>query len=211
MSDLRTVAVFDRHRLVAEVLASGLSARGVRATGIELTEAAAPPAWLSDGDVVLLDAHVGWPEVQRWLTLLALDSPGTRLALMTGASTPVSETTARRAGVWGWFARKATLSTAATVVRTVLDGHPMFATHGAVVELPRQRQPLTRREQQVLAEIAAGVSYAQIAERLQVSHNTVRTHATSIRTKLGVRNRSAAVAVAHGVRIVDDREGSRLR
>jgi DNA-binding NarL/FixJ family response regulator len=126
---------------------------------------------------------------------------------MTGAAPPVSELTARRAGAWGWFARRATLGTAATVIRSVQAGRPMFVSPGPVSDIPAPRQALTIREQQVLAEIAAGVSYADIATRLNVSHNTVRTHATSIRTKLGVRSRSAAVAVAHGVRIIESADG----
>lgn len=201
MTGSQTVTVFDRHRLVAEAIASGLTSRGVRAMGLALSQSSDPPPWLAVGDVVVLDAGIGWSDVQRWLATCRAQGVGARVVLVTDGAAPVSELTARRAGAWGWFARKATLGTAAMVVRRVLDGGPLFVVHGPAPALPESRQPLTSREQEVLAEIAAGVSYAEIASRLRVSHNTVRTHATSIRTKLGVRSRSAAVAVAHGVRI----------
>jgi DNA-binding NarL/FixJ family response regulator len=210
MADFSTVVVLDHRPLVAELLAAGLTARGYRAIGHQLTSDT-PVRELSDADVLLLDASSGWAATQRWLAASGINGHGPRVVLMTEGAPPVGEVTARRAGVWGWFASRSTLGTASTVVRTVLNGRPCFPAQARTVKIPEQRHALTTREQQVLAEIAAGVSYAEIAERLQVTHNTVRTHATSIRTKLGVRSRSAAVAVANGVRIADtpDRCGPR--
>lgn len=56
----------------------------------------------------------------------------------------------------------------------------------------RKRQPLdplTDREEQVLAEIAQGRTNAEIAADLYITLSTVKTHVTSLMTKLGVRNR----------------------
>ena len=60
---------------------------------------------------------------------------------------------------------------------------------------------LTPREQEVLQALAEGLSDKEIAERLYVGIGTVRTHITSILTKLGVQSRLQALvfAVHHGI------------
>jgi ATP/maltotriose-dependent transcriptional regulator MalT len=55
---------------------------------------------------------------------------------------------------------------------------------------------LTGREVEVLGLVAQGLTNAQVAERLFVSPATVNTHLTSIYSKLGVANRSAAIHFA---------------
>ena len=55
---------------------------------------------------------------------------------------------------------------------------------------------LTRRELDILREIAAGKSTREIADALFVSENTVKTHASRVFSKLNVRRRTQAVHVA---------------
>ena len=55
---------------------------------------------------------------------------------------------------------------------------------------------LTHRELDVLRCLCAGLSNAQIADRLTVSSNTVRHHVRNILSKLHVNNRTSAVAIA---------------
>jgi pimeloyl-ACP methyl ester carboxylesterase/DNA-binding CsgD family transcriptional regulator len=55
---------------------------------------------------------------------------------------------------------------------------------------------LTRRETEVLALIAAGLSDREIAERLVLSPHTVHRHVANVRTKLNLPTRAAAVAAA---------------
>lgn len=56
--------------------------------------------------------------------------------------------------------------------------------------------PLSDREQGVLALIAEGHSNQSVADKLFISLNTVKTHARKINTKLGVKNRTQAIAKA---------------
>ena len=56
---------------------------------------------------------------------------------------------------------------------------------------------LTDREQEVLVAVAAGSSNIEIAEELFVSAATVKSHVSSILTKLGLTNRAQAVAFAY--------------
>ena len=55
---------------------------------------------------------------------------------------------------------------------------------------------LTLREQEILQNVARGMSNAEIAEALIVSENTVKTHIKNILGKLHTKNRSEAVATA---------------
>lgn len=52
--------------------------------------------------------------------------------------------------------------------------------------------PLTRREQEVLALLAKGFLYKEIAQRLSISLDTVKKHCKNIYQKLNVRNRTEA-------------------
>lgn len=56
--------------------------------------------------------------------------------------------------------------------------------------------PISRREREVLACVAAGNDLHQIAEALTLSPNTVKTHLRNAIRKLGARNRAHAVALA---------------
>jgi len=53
--------------------------------------------------------------------------------------------------------------------------------------------PLTPRQLEILALLAKGLSYGQVAERLNISKQTVPAHIKNIYRKLQANNRSAAV------------------
>lgn len=69
---------------------------------------------------------------------------------------------------------------------------------GASATDPTSADPgdLTRRETEVLALVAGGLSDREIAERLVLSPHTVHRHVANVRTKLGLPTRAAAVAAA---------------
>ncbi|MGB2850055.1 MAG: helix-turn-helix transcriptional regulator, partial [Solirubrobacterales bacterium] len=61
---------------------------------------------------------------------------------------------------------------------------------------------LTRREREVLALVAGGLSDREIAERLVISEHTVHRHVSNIRTKLRVPSRTAAAAHATKLKLI---------
>jgi len=64
-------------------------------------------------------------------------------------------------------------------------------------------EPLSERELEVLQLIADGISRPEIASRLVISLNTVKTHARNIYDKLGVNNQMQAVGKARGLGLLD--------
>jgi DNA-binding NarL/FixJ family response regulator len=80
---------------------------------------------------------------------------------------------------------------------TTLAG-PMTATpqEQAQVASGATYVSLSPRERDVLHELARGSTYADIASNLFLSENTVKTHVSSVYSKLAVNRRSDALAVA---------------
>jgi two-component system NarL family response regulator len=77
-------------------------------------------------------------------------------------------------------------------IRAVMMSNPPAPT-----KTPGESQnPLTQREQEILAQIAAGKSNQEIAERLHIATGTVRVHVHAILQKLEVRDRTQAAVLA---------------
>jgi DNA-binding NarL/FixJ family response regulator len=93
-------------------------------------------------------------------------------------------------------ASAAEVSPAADVVVTARDATVSTRATNANVEDVSAVPPLTNRERQVLGLLADGLGNKQIAARLGISTNTVKTHLELLFDKLGVSSRTEAVATA---------------
>jgi DNA-binding NarL/FixJ family response regulator len=95
----------------------------------------------------------------------------------------------------------------AIVRRAELDVALVPAVHAVLagqIVLPRERRitvrrrPLSYREREILTLVAGGLTNAQIAQKLFLAESTVKGHLHTVYGKLGVKGRSAAIALAHG-------------
>jgi NarL family two-component system response regulator LiaR len=112
---------------------------------------------------------------------------------------------ALRAGAISYLLKDVSVDELAEAIRAAHAGRPTLAPEAtqALIEVARaaDRGPapghdLTPREREVLALIVEGLNNPQIAERLVISVTTVRSHASSIFSKLGVSNRAEAITLA---------------
>lgn len=86
------------------------------------------------------------------------------------------------------------------LVATLGPGRPQHAAE--LLEPGLSAPPLSPREQDVLYELARGATYADIADTLSVSENTVKTHVSSLYRKLDATRRSSALAAARAMRLI---------
>ncbi len=117
---------------------------------------------------------------------------------------------ALRAGASGFVLKDISPEDLVAAVRTVADGGALLAPSVTRRLITRFAAPpsldpsmvarldrLTSREREVLGAVAAGSSNIEIADDLFVSAATVKSHVSSILTKLGLNNRAQAVAFAY--------------
>ena len=87
---------------------------------------------------------------------------------------------------------------------------PVFVASPAAFAVDERRQRelgVTARELEILGLIAAGLSNREIAERLFVSENTVKTHSSRLFDKLGARRRTQAVQLGQAAGLLPGAAG----
>ena len=127
---------------------------------------------------------------------------------------------ALRAGASGFVLKDISPEDLVAAVRTVADGGALLAPSVTRRLISRFAAPpsldssvvsrldrLTSREREVLVAIAAGSSNIDIAEDLFVGAATVKSHVSSVLTKLGLTNRAQAVAFAYESGLVKPGDG----
>ncbi|MFE4665632.1 response regulator [Streptomyces sp. NPDC056716] len=186
---------------------SDIEVIGQAVNGLEAVEKAAE---LSP-DVVLMDIRMpelGGIEATRRVTTAM---PVTKVLVLTTFDLDEYVYEALRAGASGFLLKDASADQLAEAVRVVAAGDALLApgiTRRLIAEFSRlgttapaplkQRvATLTDRETEVLSLIAKGLSNAEIAERLVVAEQTVKTHVGRILVKLGLRDRTQAAVFAY--------------
>ncbi len=103
------------------------------------------------------------------------------------------------ASVGIWLGLKLTRHTETVIVREVMVAAPVTFIRD---ENKLASLAITPRELEILELIAAGLSNKEIADRVFVSENTVKTHSSRIFDKLGARRRTQAVQLAKEFRLI---------
>jgi DNA-binding NarL/FixJ family response regulator len=113
---------------------------------------------------------------------------------------------ALRAGANGFLLKRTRPEDIVRAIRMVVSGDSLLypaairtlaATHGSRDTAGLAHAGLTEREAEVLRLMASGLSNVEIAERLFVSVQTVKTHVGNVLAKLGARDRTQAVIAAY--------------
>jgi DNA-binding NarL/FixJ family response regulator len=205
------VLIVDDHPVVRQGLRAYLSSRA----GIEVVgeagdgEAAVAEASRLAPDVVLLDLVMpggGGVEAIRRLRA-AGDRP--RVVVLTSFAGDDQVVAAVRAGAVGYLLKDVAPADLEAAVRTVHRGGALLdpsVVAPVMAEVARGGAlsgtgQLTAREREVLALLARGLSNRELAAALYVSEKTVKTHVSSILTKLHLSDRTQAAlfAVRHGL------------
>jgi DNA-binding NarL/FixJ family response regulator len=155
-------------------------------------------------DVVLMDLRLGevsGVDLTRQMT--ALPSPPS-VVVLTAYTDPAAAIEAIRAGAVGFVSKKASVEQVIGAVRAAVLGgswlpHELLtrlvSEHADEDGAPQLIAQLTARERQVLTLMVSGLDRSGIAERLNQSPNTVRTHIRNMIVKLDCHSAIEAVAV----------------
>jgi DNA-binding NarL/FixJ family response regulator len=174
-------------------------------------------------DVVLMDVRMpvmDGIEATREITAEAGDGDRPRILVLTTFDLDEHVYDALSAGASGFLLKAVTADRLFDAVRVVAAGEALLAptvTRRLIAEFARLRPrplphgatlgALTPRETEVLRLIAEGLSNTEIAGRLVVGEETVKTHVGRVLSKLGLRDRTQAVVMAYESGLVVPRSG----
>jgi DNA-binding NarL/FixJ family response regulator len=168
-------------------------------------------------DVMLMDVRMPVLDGIEATRRIAADpaTAGVRVLILTTFDLDENVYAALSAGASGFLLKDATPEEIVHAVRVIADGESLLApsvTSRLVREFARRPTAgrprgdllasLTEREVEVLVLVAQGLSNAELADRLVVSHATAKTHVSRILTKLGLRDRAQLVVAAYEAGLV---------
>jgi DNA-binding NarL/FixJ family response regulator len=203
-----SVLVVDAERVFADAVAAQLDTEpsiAVVAAVSPCSQGAFVPS-SRPADIVLVDADL--TDGTSNSLCGRLTRCGSRVIMISYSSDPARIVSAVRAGAAAWVCKDESVDYLLRVVRGVARGETWLppAAAGTVLQMliqVRDRQEeadvlldaLTPRERQVLDCLAEGVGRREVALRLCLSANTVRTHTQNLMAKLGVHSTLEAVAM----------------
>ena len=145
-------------------------------------------------DIILMDVQMPNVDGIEAMRRIRARDPEARVIVLTTYRDEDYIFPSLRAGARGYLLKDASREELAEAIRAVHRGESLLDPQMA--DATRLREGLTARELEVLELMAAQHSNAQIAEKLFVSENTVKTHVSNILAKLGCSDRAAAVLTA---------------
>lgn len=213
MAEPLRVLVADDHPLYRDGVARTLAERagiavvatcGSADDAVALTERHRP-------DLVLLDISMPGGGIAAAGRIAALGH-GTRIVMLTVSERDEDVMGALKAGAHGYALKGVGAAELVEIVHAVAEGGSFVTPALAARLLTAMQRPerrdrpaesplatLSRREEEILAHVAAGLSNKEVARLLDLQEKTVKHYMTSILQKLHVRNRVEAALLARGV------------
>jgi DNA-binding NarL/FixJ family response regulator len=157
-------------------------------------------------DVLLMDIQLPGRSGIECTALLKADHPELQVLILTIYDDSELIFNALRAGAGGYLLKRSRPEELINAVEEVHAGGAPMSTNIArlvVSHFHRIRQPvsevekLTPREREVLDELAKGLLYKEVADRLGISRSTMNSHIEAIYRKLHVQTRTEAVLKLH--------------
>jgi DNA-binding NarL/FixJ family response regulator len=148
-------------------------------------------------DVTLMDLRLpGMSGIDATIAIRA-EFPEARIIMLTTSEGDVEVQRALEAGARGYLLKNTPALDLVEVIRQVHAGKKRIpAEVAAQLAEHMGQESLTNREVEILQQVAAGYRNRDIAERLFISEETVKSHLKHIMEKLNARDRTQAVAVA---------------
>lgn len=205
-----SVFVIDQERTFADALAARLEAEEDVEVVVAVHRQAPAPSLIvgRHADVVLLDGDLPGNAAIHLCEELSGRDEAPRVVMLSRRSEARRIADSVRAGAAAWVRKTESFAHLLRVVRGVAAGETWLppAEMGAVLRLllqerEQQRESdrllasLTPREREVLSCLADGAGRRDVAERLHLSANTIRTHLQNLMAKLGVHSTLEAVAL----------------
>lgn len=150
--------------------------------------------------LVLMDLRMPRMDGVEAIRRLSVDQPQVKVLVLTTFDADTEIVRAVEAGATGVLLKDAPREELFRAVRAAARGEPTLPTAVTARLLSRLRQPQidppSERELEVLGLVACGLTNQAIGRQLAISQATVKTHLVHVYAKLGVGDRTSAVAVA---------------
>ena len=178
---------------------------GTAAEGRDLVERLAP-------DVSLVDISLGDDSGIELTADLVDADPERRIVLYTGSTDVDQLISGLDSGARGYALKEGTPKELTAALETVADGgtyvDPRLRPALLSERATRTQSVLSKRECEIMALLADGLTGEQVAERLVLSPDTVKTHIRNAMTKLEAHTRVHAIAIALREGFIAPPEGS---
>ena len=195
------ILIVEDHTLVSQGMEMMLSmvedfeTVGVVKSGDEAVECAKSKG----ADIILMDVNLGRGlngiEATKQIKEI---SPETKVLMLTMFTDPATVTEAVKAGADGYISKGSERDAVERAIRDIMAGDSVLdpsVTRGVFGRLgEKDPSALTERELEVLQVLAEGKSTKEVAETVFLSEETIKTYLKQIFRKLGVRDRTEAVA-----------------